>query len=188
MPSSQVIDPTELNLSSDELSLLRQGQSALAHGGNGSSSSRAASRASSQGMFLLDHGSLAALEIYFERVMNHIAQQMDYLSEQSQVATQMMYDETGQMIVDADAEIERFKKINSQIDELELDFDRIGHIREIVRDIRQRLEEAEFEMDRSGSSHSHSHSHGHGHGHGHSSSSRRREGHRDGHSSRRHRH
>lgn len=158
---------------------MRQGQSALAHGGNGSSSSRAASRASSQGMFLLDHSSLAALEVYFERVMNHIAQQMDYLSEQSQVATQMMYDETGQMIVDADAEIERFKKINSQIDELELDFDRIGHIHEIVRDIRQRLEEAERELDRSG---------GHSHSHSHSSSSRRREGHRDSHSSRRHRH
>lgn len=185
MPSSQVIDPTQLNLSNEELTLLRQGQSALAHGGSGSSSSRAASRASSQGMFLLDHSSLAALEVYFERVMNHIAQQMDYLSEQSQVATQMMYDETGQMIVDADAEIERFTKINNQIDELELDFDRIGHIREIVRDIRQRLEEAEHELDHSSSSHSRSH----GHGHSHSSSSRHRDRHREGHSSsRRHRH
>ncbi|CAK7242354.1 MAG: hypothetical protein STHCBS139747_003842 [Sporothrix thermara] len=90
----------------------------------------------------------------------------------TQVATQMMYDETGQMIVDADAEIQRFHKINQQLDELELDFDRIGHIHEIVRDIRMRLEEAERELDQSSS---------------HSSSSRRREGHRNGHSSR-HRH
>ncbi|CAK7221222.1 hypothetical protein SBRCBS47491_004454 [Sporothrix bragantina] len=169
MPSSQVIDPTQLNLTHEELTLLREGQSALARGG-GSSSSRAASRASSQGVFLLNHATLQALEAHFQRVMSHISSQMNYLSEQTQAATQMMYSETGELIVDADAEIQRFHKINQQLEELELDFDRIAHIHAIVRDIRQRLEEAERELD-----HSSSHS------------SRRHEGHRTGHSSR-HRH
>ncbi|CAK7221177.1 hypothetical protein SCUCBS95973_004406 [Sporothrix curviconia] len=171
MPPSQVVDPTQLNLSSDELLLLREGQSALARGA-GSSSSRAASRASSQGVFLLNHATLQALEAHFKRVMDHIANQVAYLSEQTQVATQMMYDETGQMIVDADAEIRRFRKINEQIEELDMDFDRIENIHAIVRDIRERIEIAEQELDHSSS---------------HPSSSRHREGHRTGHSGR-HRH
>lgn len=171
MPSPLVIDPTQLDLSTEELILLRQGQSALA----GSSSSRAASRASSQGRLLLDSNSLAALDVHFERVMNHIQQQLQHLTDQTQAATMAVYDQSNQMIVDADAEIARFTMINEQIDELELDFDRIAHIREIVHDFRQRLEDIEHELEQSQPSSS-------------SSSSRRRDGHRsEGHSSRHHR-
>ncbi|EFW98920.1 hypothetical protein CMQ_4772 [Grosmannia clavigera kw1407] len=168
MPAPHVIDPTQLDLSTEELTLLRQGQSALA----GSSSSRAASRASSQGRMLLDSNSLAALDVYFERVMNHIQQQLQYLTDQTQAATMAVYDQSNQMIVDADAEIARFTMINEQIDELELDFDRIAHIREIVHDFRQRIEDIEHELEHSQPS----------------SSSRHRDGRRsEGHSSRHHR-
>lgn len=159
MPSPHVIDPTQLDLSTEELTLLRQGQSALA----GSTSSRAASRASSQGRLLLDSNSLAALEVYFERVMSHIQQQLQYLTDQTQAATQAVFDQSNQMLVDADAEIARFTMINQQIDELELDFDRIAHIREIVHEFRQRIEDVEHELEHSQPSSSRRHEHREGH-------------------------
>jgi hypothetical protein len=40
----------------------------------------------------------------------------------------------------ADAEIERFKGILRQIDELEVEFDKVHRIREIVRGYRSRVE------------------------------------------------
>ncbi|KAK6072714.1 hypothetical protein SCUP234_02902 [Seiridium cupressi] len=184
MPSTEVntVPDTQLGLTDDEIQLLRYHQTQAA----GSSSSRAASRASSQGRLLLDSHSLAALSSHLNRLMQQIQQRIEYLSEQSSVVTMQQYDRAGNIIDNADAEIARFNAIMQQIDELELDFDRIRHIRDIVRGYRQRVEELDRELEHSSSSrrdrdgHHHHHRHGHGHSHSH-----RQEGSSSG---RRHRH
>jgi hypothetical protein len=163
--STAAVPDTQLGLTNEEIQLLRHHQQAAAAAG--SSSSRAASRASSQGLLMLDASSLSALGRHFDRVMQHIQQQLEYLSEQSQMVTMAVYDRAGNLIDNADAEIARYHDIMRQIDELELDFDRIAHIRDIVRDFRRRAEELEREIDRSSGS---SRKHGHGHRHGHSGS------------------
>ncbi|EFY87309.1 hypothetical protein MAC_06656 [Metarhizium acridum CQMa 102] len=161
-------------LSAEEIQLLRQGQAAL---GGGSTSSRAASRASSQGLLLLDSSSLAALGRYFDRLMANIEQNIQYLSEQAQMFTQVQYDRAGNIIDGADAEIARYQQILVQLDELETDFDRIAHIKEIVKGYRSRVEDLERDLEASGtssrhhkhSSHKHSHSHSHKQGSSHKS-------------------
>jgi len=163
--STAAVPDTQLGLTIEEIQLLRHHQQAAAAAG--SSSSRAASRASSQGLLMLDASSLSALGRHFDRVMQHIQQQLEYLSEQSEMVTMAVYDRAGNLIDNADAEIARYHDIMRQIDELELDFDRIAHIRDIVRDFRRRAEELDRELDRSSGS---SRRHGHGHRHGHSGS------------------
>lgn len=171
MTANSVPD-TQLGLSAEEVQLLRQGQAAL---DGGSSSSRAASRASSQGLLLLDSSSLAALGRYFDRLMSNIEHNIQYLSEQAQMFTQVQYDRAGNIIDGADEEIARYSGILRQLDELEVDFDRIAHIKEIVKQYRSRVEDLEKELDNSGSSSRHRHSsHRHGHRHHHSSSHRHR--------------
>lgn len=170
-PSNAVPD-TQLGLTEDEIALLRHHQQAAASTAGGSSS-RAASRASSQGLLLLDGTSLAALGRHFDRLMQQISARIDYLSEQSQMVGQQQYDRAGNAIAIADAEIARFHDILRQIDELELDFERISNIREIVRSYRQRVEEMEQQLEHSGSSSRHRHRHGHGHHESSGSSSRR---------------
>ncbi|KFG80984.1 hypothetical protein MANI_000765 [Metarhizium anisopliae] len=173
MTTNAVLD-TQLGLSEEEIQLLRQGQAAL---GGGSTSSRAASRASSQGLLLLDSSSLAALGRYFDRLMANIEQNIQYLSEQAQMFTQVQYDRAGNIIDGAEAEIERYRQILVQLDELETDFDRIAHIKEIVKGYRSRVEELERDLETSGtssrhhkhSSHKHSHSHSHKQGSSHRS-------------------
>lgn len=167
-PANSVPD-TQLGLTSDEVALLRHHQQAAASTAGGSSS-RAASRASSQGLLLLDGSSLAALGRHFDRLMQQIQARLDYLSEQSQMVAQQQYDRAGNAIAVADAEIARFHDILRQIDELEVDFDRIRHIRDIVRSYRQRVEQMEQQMENSGSSSRHRHRH---HGESSGSSSRR---------------
>ncbi|EFY96135.1 hypothetical protein X797_008516 [Metarhizium robertsii] len=172
--TTNAVPDTELGLSREEIQLLRQGQAAL---GGGSTSSRAASRASSQGLLLLDSSSLAALGRYFDRLMANIEQNIQYLSEQAQMFTQVQYDRAGNIIDGADAEIERYRQILVQLDELETDFDRIAHIKEIVKGYRSRVEELERDLETSGtssrhhkhSSHKHSHSHSHKQGSSHRS-------------------
>ncbi|KAI1483397.1 hypothetical protein F4774DRAFT_406031 [Daldinia eschscholtzii] len=178
MPSTEAntVEDTQLGLTDEEINLLRYHQAQA-----GSSSSRAASRASSQGRLLLDSSSLAALARHLDRLMQQIQQRIEYLSEQSSVVTMQQYDHAGNLVDNADAEIARFQAIMAQIDELELDFDRIAHIRDIVRDYRQRVENLEREFENSSRrDHHHSHRHSHGHGHSH-----RQEGATSG---RRHRH
>lgn len=145
---ANVVPDTQLGLTSEEIALLRQHQAAAA----GSSSSRAASRASSQGVLMIDSGSLAALGRHFDRVMQHIQQQLENLMEQSQIVTMQVYDRAGNLIDNADAEIARYHDIIRQIDELEVDFDRIAHIRDIVRDFRRRAEQLERDLESAGSS------------------------------------
>jgi hypothetical protein len=167
-PTNSVPD-TQLGLTNDEIALLRHHQQVAASTAGGSSS-RAASRASSQGLLLLDGSSLAALGRHFDRLMQQIQQRLDYLSEQSQMVAQQQYDRAGNAIAIADSEIARFHEIIRQIDELEVDFDRIRHIRDIVRSYRQRVEEMEGQVEQSGSSSRHRHRH---HGESSGSSSRR---------------
>jgi len=167
-PANSVPD-TQLGLTNDEIALLRHHQQAAASTAGGSSS-RAASRASSQGLLLLDGSSLAALGRHFDRLMQQIQARLDYLAEQSQMVAQQQYDMAGNAIAIADAEIARFHEILRQIDELEVDFDRIRHIRDIVRSYRQRVEEMEREVEHSSSSSRHRHRH---HGQSSGSSSRR---------------
>ncbi|KAF4124404.1 hypothetical protein GMORB2_5070 [Geosmithia morbida] len=169
--TANAVPDTQLGLSTEEIQLLRQGQAAL--DGGGSSSSRAASRASSQGHLLLDSSSLAALGRYFDRLMANIEHNIQYLSEQAQMFTQVQYDRAGNIIAGADEEIGRYTALLRQLDELEVDFDRIAHIKEIVKQYRSRVEGLERELESSGSSHRQRHSqHRHGHRHHHSSSSR----------------
>lgn len=179
MPSTEAntVPDTQLGLTDEEIQLLRYHQTQAA----GSSSSRAASRASSQGRLLLDSTSLHALSSHLNRLMQQIQQRIEYLSEQSSIVTMTQYDRAGNIIDNADAEIARFNAIMLQIDELELDFDRIRHIRDIVRQYRSRVESLERELEHSGSSRREGH-HRHGHGHSHS---HRQEGSSSG---RRHRH
>ncbi len=173
---ANAVPDTQLGLTEDQVELLRHGQQAVAAAA-GSTSSRAASRASSQGLLLMDSSSLTALGRHFDRVMQSIQQRLEYLMEQSQIVTLSVYDRAGNLIDNADAEIARYHEIMAQIDELELDFDRIGQIREIVRGFRQRAEELERELERSGGSSSKRERHGHSsshRSHGQSSSGRRR--------------
>jgi len=176
-PNPNAVPDTQLGLTEDQVELLRHGQQAVAAAGPGSTSSRAASRASSQGLLLMDTSSLTALGRHFDRVMQSIQQRLEYLMEQSQIVTLSVYDRAGNLIDNADAEIARYHDIMAQIDELELDFDRIAQIREIVRGFRQRAEELERELERSGGSSSSKrdrHGHSSHRSHGHSSSGRRR--------------
>jgi hypothetical protein len=168
----QSVPDTQLGLTADEVALLRHHQ-AQAAATTGSSSSRAASRASSQGLLLLDTTSLAALGRHFDRLISQITARLDYLSEQSAIVAQQQYDSAGNAIAMADAEIARFHDILRQIDELELDFDRIRHIRDIVRGYRQRVEEMEQSLERGGSSSGGGGRHRHRHHHESSGSSRR---------------
>ncbi|UKZ56719.1 hypothetical protein TrVGV298_010560 [Trichoderma virens] len=170
MATSNAVPDTQLGLSAEEIQLLRQGQAALG-GGGGSTSSRAASRASSQGLLMLDSSSLSALGRYFDRLMAGIEQNIRYLSEQAQMFTQVQYDRAGNIIDGADAEIARYTDILRQLDELEVDFDRIAHIKEIVKGYRSRVETLERDLESSGGSSSrHKHSPSHHHKHKHSAS------------------
>lgn len=167
-PEANTVPDTQLGLTEDEIQLLRYHQTQAA----GSSSSRAASRASSQGRLLLDSTSLAALSSHLNRLMQQIQQRIEYLSEQSSIVTMQQYDRAGNIVDNADAEIARFNGIMQELDELELDFDRIRHIRDIVRGYRQRVEELDRELEHSSSSRRDRDGHRHHHRHGHSHSQR----------------
>lgn len=47
----------------------------------------------------------------------------------------------------ADAEIGRFREILRQIDELEVEFDKVRHIRDIVKGFRSRVESLERKVE-----------------------------------------
>ena len=51
-------------------------------------------------------------------------------------------------IANADAEIARFKEIMRQIDELEMEFDKVRHIRDIVKAYRGRVEGISAKLNR----------------------------------------
>jgi uncharacterized membrane protein YccC len=116
--------------------------------------------------------------------MASIEQRINYLSHEAQRFTQLQYDDADGIIGGADAEIARYTEILQQLDELEVDFDRIAHIKEIVKGYRSRVESLERDLESSGSSSRHHHSR---HSSSHHSSSHRSHSHRHG-SSHRSRH
>ncbi|KAF2130936.1 hypothetical protein P153DRAFT_384151 [Dothidotthia symphoricarpi CBS 119687] len=131
------IPVAELGLNSSETRFLQQ---QIAVSQQGSNSSRAASHASSQGRLLLDPSSLQALGAHFDRLMYAIQQRWHSLTQQTQTATQMQYDRAGNAIQMADMEIARFRSILREIDELEVEFDKVRRIGEIVKGFKARVD------------------------------------------------
>ncbi|KAL2003536.1 hypothetical protein VTN02DRAFT_3426 [Thermoascus thermophilus] len=156
------IPDTSLGLTSSEIQILRQQQQIALQGGHGSvvsrgrgtgrnsnSSSRAASAASSQGRLLLDPMSLRALSHQLDNLQEQIRSRIEYLEEQMQLSIQNSYDRAGAVIRDADAEIARTRAILASVDELENELAKIGHIREIVKSFRARIESYDHRLDQS---------------------------------------
>jgi hypothetical protein len=65
------------------------------------------------------------------------------LSQQTQTATQIQYDRAGNAIQMADAEIARFHQILREIDELQVEFDKVRRIGEIVKGFKARVDRLE---------------------------------------------
>ncbi|KAL4772665.1 hypothetical protein BDW60DRAFT_206877 [Aspergillus nidulans var. acristatus] len=155
------IPDTSLGLTSSEIQILRQQQQIAlqgGHTGNGASrgrgtgrtsnsSSRAASAASSHGRLLLDPMSLRALSHQLDGLQQQIQNRLEHLEEQMQMSIQNSYDRAGNVIRNADAEIARTRSILSSIDDLENELAKIGHIREIVRAYRGRIEGLDQRLD-----------------------------------------
>ncbi|KAL6152779.1 hypothetical protein ACJQWK_11620 [Exserohilum turcicum] len=131
------IPVSELGLNSSESRYLQQ---QIAASQQGSNSSRAASHASSHGRLLLDPSSLQALSAHFDRLMYSIQQRWQYLTQQTQTATQVQYDRAGNAMQMADAEIARFRAILREIDELQVEFDKVRRIGEIVKGFKARVD------------------------------------------------
>ncbi|KAJ9200915.1 hypothetical protein DTO166G4_7606 [Paecilomyces variotii] len=157
------IPDTSLGLTSSEIQILRQQQQIALQGGhagsvvsrgrgtgrNSNSSSRATSAASSQGRLLLDPMSLRALSHQLDNLQEQIRSRIDYLEQQMQLSIQNSYDRAGNVIRDADAEIARTRSILASMDELENELAKIGHIREIVKSFRARIESLDHRLDQS---------------------------------------
>ncbi|TKA42271.1 hypothetical protein B0A54_07359 [Friedmanniomyces endolithicus] len=125
------IPVSRLGLSAQDTASLQQHQQ-LALAQQQQRSPAASSHASSQGRLLLDPASLTLLSRHFDR--------LNYATE---TATRAQYDRAGNALRVADAEIARFRAILQQIDELEMELEKIGRIREIVRGFRARVEQME---------------------------------------------
>ncbi|KAL4805856.1 hypothetical protein BDV18DRAFT_14005 [Aspergillus unguis] len=155
------IPDSSLGLTSSEIQILRQQQQLAlqgGHTGNGvsrgrgtgrtsNSSSRAASAASSHGRLLLDPMSLRALSHQLDGLQQQIQNRLEYLEDQMQLSIQNSYDRAGNVIHNADAEIARTRSILASIDDLENELAKIGHIREIVRAYRGRIEGLDQRLD-----------------------------------------
>ncbi|CAF9906815.1 MAG: hypothetical protein GOMPHAMPRED_004939 [Gomphillus americanus] len=117
------------------------------------SSSRAGSAASSHhgggmsGRLMLDAGQLSQLGVYFERLMGSIQDRVDYLALQTTQSATSQSMRAANSIANADTEIARFKKIMREIDELETEFDKVRHIRDIVKLQRSRVESISNKFD-----------------------------------------
>ncbi|KAI1928493.1 hypothetical protein LOZ65_001986 [Ophidiomyces ophidiicola] len=157
MSTSISVPDARLGLTSSEWQMVvHQQQIALQGSHNGSvvsrgrgmgrstSSSRAASAASSQGRLLLDPDSLQALPADTNLEIGSDSLQ---LNEQSELSIQNTYDKAGNVIADADAEIARVRRIIASIDELEMEFEKIKRIRDIVKGFRARVEALDHRLD-----------------------------------------
>ncbi|KAK5175004.1 uncharacterized protein LTR77_000140 [Saxophila tyrrhenica] len=133
------IPDNRLGLDPDDVQTLRRLQQAA----HAQARSPAGSQASSQGRLLLDPGSLQLLSRHFDLVMQAIAQRLDQLNQQTEIATQAQTDRAGNALRVADAEIARFRLMMQQIDQLEMEFEKIQRIRDIVRTWRARVEDME---------------------------------------------
>ncbi|KAF3043898.1 hypothetical protein E8E11_008042 [Didymella keratinophila] len=72
--------------------------------------------------------------------MYSIQQRWQYLTQQTQTATQIQYDRAGNAMQMADAEIARFRSILREIDELQVEFDKVRRIGEIVKGFKARVD------------------------------------------------
>lgn len=75
------------------------------------------------------------------------------LEDSTQHSVQASYDRAGNMIQNADAEIARMKRIMAEIDHLEGEFDKAMRIRDVIRELRKRVDDLDRRMDQSRSSH-----------------------------------
>ncbi|KAL4781555.1 hypothetical protein BJX76DRAFT_12042 [Aspergillus varians] len=155
------IPDTSLGLTSSEIQILRQQQQIAlqgGHTGNGvsrgrgtgrtsNSSSRAASAASSHNRLLLDPMSLRALSHQLDGLQQQIQNRLEYLEDQMQLSIQNSYDRAGNVIRNADVEIARTHSILASINDLENELTKIGHLREIVRAYRGRIEGLDQRLD-----------------------------------------
>lgn len=91
--------------------------------------------------------SLRALSHQLDALQEQIRSRIDYLEEQMQLSIQNTYDRAGNVILNADAEIARTRSILASIDELENEMAKIGHIREIVKAYRGRIEGLDQRLD-----------------------------------------
>jgi hypothetical protein len=92
----------------------------------------------------------SALEVYDDLAayfMARILDELKVLTEQSSTVRLGVCDSTGCSVDSADAEIARFKGILQRIYILEMDFDRIAQIRDMVRSLRKRAEDLEEGLD-----------------------------------------
>lgn len=64
-----------------------------------------------------------------------------------QLSIQNTYDRAGNVIRNADAEIARTRSILASIDELDNELTKIGHIRDIVKSFRGRIESLDHRID-----------------------------------------
>jgi hypothetical protein len=55
------------------------------------------------------------------------------------------------------------KRIIAELDALDVEFEKVKHIRDVIKRLRVRVDDAEARLDRS---HAHSHSHSQSHNHG----------------------
>ena len=65
------------------------------------------------------------------------------LTQQTQTATQLQSDRAANTMQNADAEIARFRAILREIDELQVEFDKVRRIGEIVKGFRARVQQLE---------------------------------------------
>ncbi|KAK1833907.1 hypothetical protein QBC39DRAFT_344673 [Podospora conica] len=91
------------------------------------------------GLLRLDESMLAALAQWFDMVMEHITLELNSLVEECNATVE--YDIFGRAVGNVDGEIARFQGLLQRMDDLELELDRIAHIRDIVRGFRLRMEE-----------------------------------------------
>ncbi|MCJ1311536.1 hypothetical protein MMC25_005209 [Agyrium rufum] len=92
------------------------------------------------GRLVLEAGSLAVLTRYFDGVMESIGARIDYLTAQTQSSALSQSRSAASTIAGADAEIARFRDLLRQLDELETEFDKVQHIRDIVAGFRKRVD------------------------------------------------
>ncbi|KAF2149619.1 hypothetical protein K461DRAFT_288137 [Myriangium duriaei CBS 260.36] len=134
------ISDSQLGLSRDDRHTLRRHQQIALSNAGTRSASRAASHASSHGQLLLDPASLHLLSAHFDRIMVAIQQRLQQLNQETQVAMQRQQQLVYMSSAQAEQEIARFRSIIAQIDELEIEFDKIRRIREIVYGFRARID------------------------------------------------
>ncbi|EXJ72263.1 uncharacterized protein A1O5_04767 [Cladophialophora psammophila CBS 110553] len=166
MSATQSVADSVLGLTQSELFLLRQQQQILAQRshqggmpdrGRGTSrqsqpSSRAVSAASSQsvpGRIMLDPHSLQTLYAHLENVMRSIQRRIAELEDATAQSVRNSSSRAGNTVQNADNEIARMRRIITEIDNLEQQFEQLGRVRDKIKAIRNNVDELSERLDRS---------------------------------------